>query len=57
MKDILMVNEFLDVFLEELLGLPLKQEIEVSLDSFLKVPPIAQKLYRMALKKLNKPKT
>jgi len=52
-----MVNEFLDVFLEELSGLPLKQEIEVSLDSFLKVPPIAQKLYRMALKKLNKPKT
>jgi hypothetical protein len=48
LKDIPMVKEFSDVFLEELSGLPLELEVEVSIDTFLKVPPITQQPYRMA---------
>jgi hypothetical protein len=57
LKDIPVVKEFPDVFLEELLGLPLEREVEVSIDSFPGVPPIAQQPYRMALAELNKLKT
>jgi len=42
LKDIPMVKEFPDVFLEELPGLPLEREVEVSIDTFPRVPPIAQ---------------
>jgi hypothetical protein len=41
LKDIPMVKEFLDVFLEELPRLPPEQEVEVSIDTFPRVPPIA----------------
>jgi hypothetical protein len=39
--DILIVREFLNVFLEELLGLPLEREVEVTIDILLEVSPIA----------------
>jgi hypothetical protein len=51
------VKEFPDVFPEELPGLPPEREVEVSIDTFPRVPPIAQQPYRMALEKLNELKT
>ena len=41
LKDISVVREFLDTFLEELPRLPLTREMEVSINTFLEVPPIA----------------
>ena len=54
-----MVKEFSDVSPEELPGLPpeLEVEVEVSIDTFPRVPPIAQQPYRIALAELNKLKT
>ena len=43
-----MVNEFKDVFLEELRGLPLEREIEFEIELLPGVLPISQALYRMA---------
>jgi len=57
MKDISMVKEFPDVFPKELSGLPLELEVEVSIDTFPRVPPIAQQPYRMAPTELNELKT
>eukprot|EP00258_Populus_trichocarpa_P032172 XP_024448191.1 uncharacterized protein LOC112325619 [Populus trichocarpa] len=57
LKDIHVVKEFPDVFLEELPGLPPEREVEVSIDTFPKVPPIAQQPYRMAPAELNELKT
>jgi hypothetical protein len=51
------VKEFSDVSPEELPGLPPELEVEVSIDTFPKVPPIAQQPYRIALVKLNELKT
>jgi hypothetical protein len=51
------VKEFPDVFPEELLGLPLEWEVEVFIDTFPRVPPIAQQPYRMASTELNELKT
>jgi hypothetical protein len=57
LKNIHVVKEFADVFLKELLGLPLKWKVEVSINTFSEVPPIAQPPYRMAPTKLNELKT
>jgi len=57
LKDIPVVKEFPDVFPEELPGLPPEREVEVSIDTFLEVPPIAQQPYRMAPAELNELKT
>jgi hypothetical protein len=57
LKDIPMVKEFPDVFPEELPGLPPEREVEVSIDTFPGVPPIAQQPYRMAPAELNELKT
>jgi len=57
LKDILVVKEFPDVFPEELPRLPPEREVEVSIDTFPGVPPIAQQLYRMAPAELNELKT
>jgi len=57
LKDIPVVKEFLDVFPEELPGLPPEREVEVSIDTFPRVPPIAQQPYRMAPTELNELKT
>ena len=56
LTDILMVHKFLDVFLEELLGLPPNREIEFSIDLIPDIRPITTAPYRMApaeLKELN----
>jgi hypothetical protein len=42
-------REFQDVFPEELPGLPLVREIEVSIETIPGVSPIAQSPYRMVL--------
>jgi len=42
LKDIPMVKEFPNVFSEELRRLPPEWEVEVSIDTFSRVPPIAQ---------------
>jgi hypothetical protein len=54
MSDIPIIREFSDVFPEELSGLPLEREVEVTIDILLEVSPIAQLLYRMALKELDR---
>jgi hypothetical protein len=41
------------VFPEKLPGLPLDREVEVSINTFLEVLPIAQPLYRTTLTELN----
>jgi hypothetical protein len=46
------VREFSDVFSEELPGLPLEKEVEVSIDTLPGTSPIAQAPYRMALTEL-----
>ena len=48
------VREFPDVFPEELLGLPLEREVEVTIDILPGVSHIAQPPYRMAPKELDK---
>ena len=53
LKDIPVVKEFPDTFPEELPGLLPEREVEVSIDTFLGVPPIAQQQYWMALVELN----
>jgi hypothetical protein len=54
LKDISMVKEFLDVFPEERPRLPPEREIEMSIDTFPGIPPIAQQPYQMAPTELNK---
>ncbi|KAL4014044.1 hypothetical protein IC575_026234 [Cucumis melo] len=48
LEDIPVVREFLDVFPEELSGLPPDREIEFSIDLVLGMAPISQAPYRMA---------
>ena len=48
LEDTLMVNEFLDVFPEDLLGLPPNREIEFCIDMVLGTQPISIPRYRMA---------
>ena len=49
---ILIVKEFRDIFPDELPGLPLGREVEVSIDVFPKTMPISQSPYRIAHSKL-----
>jgi hypothetical protein len=49
---ILIVKEFQDIFPDELPGLPLGREVEVSIDVFPKTMPISQSPYRIAHSKL-----
>jgi hypothetical protein len=46
------VNEFPDVFPEELLGIPPNRDIEFVIDLVLSTAPIYKRLYRMAAKQL-----
>jgi hypothetical protein len=57
LNDIPVVNEFPDVFPEELSGLPLEWELKVSINTFPEVPPTAQQPYRMALTEMNELRT
>ena len=52
LEDIFVVREFLDVFLEDLSGLPPDREIEFSIDLLPGSSPISKAPYRMALVEL-----
>ena len=54
---VLIVCEYLDVFLEELSGLPPKQEIKFTNEVTLGTTPISQCPYRMAPSELNELKS
>nr|GEX15628.1 hypothetical protein [Tanacetum cinerariifolium] len=47
-KDVPVVNEFLDVFLEDLLGIPPERQVEFRFDLILGATPIAKTPYRLA---------
>jgi hypothetical protein len=49
MENLFIVREFPDEFLEELSGLPLEREVEVSIDVLFGISLIAQAPYKMAL--------
>ena len=48
LEDILVVREFLDVFLEDLLGIPLDREIDFQIKLTPGTEPISKAPYRMA---------
>ncbi|TYK26741.1 DNA/RNA polymerases superfamily protein [Cucumis melo var. makuwa] len=51
-EDVPVVKEFLDVFPDDLLGLPLDREIEFTIELLPEITPISQAPYRMALSEL-----
>ena len=51
-EKILVVREFSDVFLEELLGIPLEREVDLSIEIGLGTAPVSRAPYRMALAEL-----
>jgi hypothetical protein len=53
-ESIYVVEEFMDVFLEELLGMPPEREVEFYIDLILGTAPIAKRPYRMAPTELAK---
>jgi hypothetical protein len=46
------VRDFLDVFPEELLGMPPDREVEFAIDLLPETAPISKRLYRMSLEEL-----
>lgn len=54
LEEILVVREFPDVFLEELLGLPPECEVKFVVELALGTKPISKSPYRMALVELKK---
>jgi hypothetical protein len=53
MEEIPIVQEFLDVFSKDFLGLPPDREIEFCIDLIPGATPISKAPYRMALTELN----
>jgi hypothetical protein len=54
LKHIRIVCEYLDVFLEEILGMPPDHDIEFSIELLLGTAPISKRAYRMDVKDLMK---
>jgi hypothetical protein len=52
LEDIRVVQEYPDVFSEELPGMPPDRDIEFIIDLLLGVPPIAKRPYRMLINEL-----
>ena len=48
LENILIVREFSDVFPEELPGIPLEREVDLSIEILLGTSPISRAPYRMA---------
>jgi hypothetical protein len=46
------VREFLDIFLEELPGMPLDREVEFVIDLLPETAPISKRPYRMSMEEL-----
>ena len=57
LEDILVIKEFLDVFPEELPGLPLEREVDLSIEVLQGMTPISRAPYHMAPTKLKELKT
>ena len=57
MKNISVVKEFLDVFPEELLGIPTEREVDMSIEVVHGMTPISRAPYRMAPIELKELKT
>ena len=53
-QDIRIVNEYLDVFPDELLGMPPEQDIEFIIELLPRTAPIAKRPYRMGVNELAK---
>jgi hypothetical protein len=52
LEEILVVQEYPDVFLEELLGMPPNHDIEFLIELLLRTPPISRRPYRMPVNDL-----
>jgi hypothetical protein len=52
LEEILVVQEYLDVFTEELLGMPLDRDIEFLIELLPGTPSISKRPYRMPINKL-----
>jgi hypothetical protein len=52
LEENLVVQEYPDVFLEELSGMPLDRDIEFFIELLLGTPPISKKPYRMPVNEL-----
>ena len=52
LEDIRIVNEYLDIFPEELPGMPPKQDIEFIIELLPGTAPIAKRPYRMGVNEL-----
>jgi hypothetical protein len=52
LEDIRVVQDFLDVFPEELLGMPLDRDIEFLIELLLGTPPISKRSYKMPVNEL-----
>ena len=57
LEDVPLIKEFLNVFPEELLGLPPKREVDLSIEVVQGTTPISRAPYRMALTELKEVKT
>ena len=57
LADIPVVCDFLDVFPDDLLGLPLDREVEIKIELLLGTAPISRRPYRMPPNELAKLKT
>ena len=57
LEDILVIKEFLDVFLEELLGLPLEREVDLAIEVLNGTASISRAPYHMASTELKELKT
>ena len=57
LEKILVIKEFLDVFPEELLGIPLAREVDLSIDVVQGTIPISRAPYHMAPTELKELKT
>ena len=51
-----MVKDFLDVFLEELPGMPPDREVELVIDLLPETAPISKRPYMMSIEELKEPK-
>jgi hypothetical protein len=51
-EEVLVVNEYPDVFPEELLGMPPDRDVEFVIDLLLGIGPIAKRPYRMSVDEL-----
>jgi hypothetical protein len=52
LEDIRVVQDFPDVFSEELPGMPLDRDIEFLIELLLRTPPISKRPYRMPVNEL-----